>query len=167
MLVGPFAGRVVPEYFRISLARGVEQRSPLYDKRIIAFAATRPRAERRLGNDYKRLLRASMVGWLPPSVTQPRTGATGLIGDYFRGRARVELPQLVASYGDTLVVSELGLVLANEFRAEVSRLAKNGDHPLLAALVFTALTEFWLRTRATSKPRDFSISPTSVPSGTD
>jgi asparagine synthase (glutamine-hydrolysing) len=145
MLLGPFAGRVVPEYTRISALRGVEQRSPLYDLRVLKFAATRPRAERQSGGDYKRLLRASMVGWLPPSVTDPRNTATGLTSDYFRQRLALELPHLVEGYGDRLLVDEFGLVFASLYRAEVDRLARTGEHESTPALVFTALTESWLR----------------------
>jgi len=56
---------------------GVEIRSPLYDKRIIEFALTRPREERSLGPETKRLLRASMRGLLPDSILQPRAKRTG------------------------------------------------------------------------------------------
>lgn len=145
MLLGPFAGRVVPEYSRISLALGIEQRSPLYDMRIIRFAASRPRDERRTGGEYKRLLRASMVGWLPRSVTDSRNSATGITGDYFRQKMALELPHLVATYGDRLALEELGLVFASRYRAEVNGLARTGDHQNTPALVFTALTESWLR----------------------
>ena len=145
MLEGPFAGRVVPEYTRISLGRGIEQRSPLYDLRLINFAATRPRHERQRGGDYKRLLRASMVGWLPAGVTGPRNTPLGFTGDYFRTKVAEELPQVVDSFGDKLLVEEVGLVLAKLYRAEVSRLAGTRAHVSTPALVFTALTEAWLR----------------------
>ena len=145
LLRGPFAGRIVPEYSRISLARGLEQRSPLYDSRIIRFAATRPRAERRTGGDYKRLLRAAMVDWLPVSVTGPRNSPTGFAGSYFSRHARTELPQLIAAFGNTMRLDDLGLVLAKPFRDEIDRFARTGNRQHVAALVFTALTESWLR----------------------
>ena len=145
LLLGPFAGRIVPEYSRISLARGLEQRSPLYDSRLIRFAATRPRAERRTGGDYKRLLRASMTDWLPTSVTGPRTNPTGFAGSYLRRRAQVELAQLVGGFGNSLKVADLGLVLAKPYRDEIDRFATTGNRQHMAALVFTALTESWLR----------------------
>lgn len=145
LLLGPFAGRIVPEYSRISLARGLEQRSPLYDSRLIRFAATRPRAERRTGGDYKRLLRASMTDWLPTSVTGPRANPTGFAGSYLRRRAQVELPQLIAGFGDTLRVADLGLVFAKPYRDEIDRFARTGNREHMAALVFTALVESWLR----------------------
>jgi asparagine synthase (glutamine-hydrolysing) len=145
MIQGPFAGRIIPEYFRISLSRGVEQRSPLYDQRLVRFAATRPREERRTGWDYKRLLRRAMEGWLPESVTGPRTTATGFAGSYLTRALAVELPQVVKGFGDTLRTADLGLILASTFRTEVDRFAREGSHPMLPALAFTALTEHWLR----------------------
>jgi hypothetical protein len=148
MILGPFAGRVVPEYSRVSLGRGVEQRSPLYDQRIIAFAASRPRIERQKGGDYKLLLRASMERWLPATVTGPRRNPTGFAGGYFRRAARLELPQLIGGPGDMLRTDELGLVIAKTYRAELHRFAESGDHGQLPALVFTALVESWLRSMA-------------------
>jgi hypothetical protein len=145
LLLGPFAGRVVPEYSRVSLSQGLEQRSPLYDFRIIRFAATRPRVERRTGADYKRLLRASMKDWLPVSVTGPRSKPTGFTGSFFRRRARHELSHLVAGFGHTLRLAEAGLILATPFRTELERFSRTGSHQHLASLVFSALTEAWLR----------------------
>lgn len=145
MLLGPFAGRIVPEYSRISLQQGLEQRSPLYDGRIIRFAASRPRSERQSRGDHKRLLRGAMEGLLPQSVTGSRNAPTGFAGSYFRRGVRAELPQLVAGFGPVLRSADLGLVLAQEYRAEVDRFAREGSHGSVAALVFTALTEHWLR----------------------
>ncbi len=153
MVLGPFAGRVVPEYSRVSLSRGIEQRSPLYDSRIISFAATRPRAERQRGGDYKRLLRAAMEPWLPVSVTGPRLNPTGFSGGYFRRLAMAELPQLIGTQRDKLIADEAGLIVAKKYRAELHRFTESGEHGQLPALVFTALVESWLRSQSADSDR--------------
>ena len=87
-----------------------------------------------------------MIDWLPPSVTGPRNHPTGFTGSYFGRRARTELPQLIAAFGNTLRTAELGLVFAKSFRDEIIRFADTGNRRHLSALAFTALTESWLRT---------------------
>lgn len=146
MILGPFAGRVIPEYSRVALELGVEQRSPLYDLRLVRFAATRPRLERQKGNgDYKRLLRSSMEGWLPTSITGLRRIPSGLTGGYFISSSRREIPQLIAGYGLNLISDETGLIIASGYRESVSRFARTGESTHLAPLVFTAHVESWLR----------------------
>jgi asparagine synthase (glutamine-hydrolysing) len=145
LLLGAFPGRIIPEYCRLSLECGIEQRSPLYDLRIVQFAAGRPRSERRLGIETKRLLRAAMTDFLPLSVTGPRQSASGFTGDYLRRTARSELPRLHHQLPKPLVVAELGMVSAPAYAEAVATLARRPDAPHLAGAVFTALVECWLR----------------------
>ena len=74
---------------------GVEIRSPLYDRRVIEFALTRPREERSSGVETKKLLRASMRGLLPDSILATRTKRTGVTGGYFGRSMREHLPAMV------------------------------------------------------------------------
>lgn len=148
MILGAFAGRIVPEYFRLSLLHGIEQRSPLYDLRLLRFAATRPRRERQYGGDYKLLLRRAMEGLLPESVTGPRKGPTGFAGGYLERAFREAIPQLFdgESFGDR--ADQSGLILAKPYSVAVRELQRDASHPHLSALILTALVERWLAERA-------------------
>ncbi|CAA9301435.1 MAG: hypothetical protein AVDCRST_MAG40-384, partial [uncultured Gemmatimonadaceae bacterium] len=81
-LTHPFYARVASVVSELSLDEGVEQRAPLFDGRLVAFAATRPRVERRSGNETKRLLRAAVRGLLPDQVLASRPARTGTTSDY-------------------------------------------------------------------------------------
>jgi asparagine synthetase B (glutamine-hydrolysing) len=89
---------------------GVEIRSPLYDKRIIDFALTRPREERSQGTETKRLLRASMRGLLPDSILQPRAKRTGETGGYFTRSMRQQLPAIVDTLFESSMLAHAGVI---------------------------------------------------------
>jgi asparagine synthase (glutamine-hydrolysing) len=127
---------------------GVEIRSPLYDKRVIEFALTRPREERSAGAETKKLLRASMRGLLPDSILAPRTARTGVTGGYFARSMREHLPAIVDAEFKNSLLESAGVIDALEFRRAVSEYARGVQSNFSVALFFTLQSELWLRSHA-------------------
>jgi asparagine synthetase B (glutamine-hydrolysing) len=127
---------------------GVEIRSPLYDKRVIEFALTRPREERSAGAETKKLLRASMRGLLPDSILAPRTARTGVTGGYFARSMREHLPAIVEAEFKNSLLESAGVIDALEFRRAVSEYARGVQSNFSVALFFTLQSELWLRSHA-------------------
>ena len=91
-LTSPFFAAICAQVAQFGLEAGVESRSPLYDRRVIAFAASRPREERNSAGDSKRLLRRAVRGLLPEEVLASRTRKTGTTNKYFGGSMRRDFP---------------------------------------------------------------------------
>ena len=127
----------------------VEPRSPYYDRRVIALAAERPRAERRSGPETKRLLRAAMQGLLPDAVLAPRATRTGVTSGYFARGVRTELPAIVERELGSIALADLGVVDADALRRAATAVARHPGSPLAVPLWFTLETEWWVRSRAT------------------
>lgn len=147
MMVHPFYPRITQEFAELALEDGVEQRAPLLDGRLVAFAATRPREERHAGRETKTLLRAAVAGLLPERVLAPRESKTGLMSDYFRRGMRREFAPLIAPLLDDPVLAQLGVVNARELYNAAARAERGLDEQYLPALVFTLQVEMWLRAR--------------------
>jgi asparagine synthase (glutamine-hydrolysing) len=132
---------------------GVEIRSPLYDRRIIEFAVTRPIRERSSGPETKRLLRSAVQGLLPPAVLAPRATKTGLTSGYFARSMREGLPALCDEMLRSSVLVDAGIIDAGEFRrASIAYLRGECGDSVGANLYFTVQTELWLRARV--RPAD-------------
>jgi asparagine synthase (glutamine-hydrolysing) len=145
-LQNPAGPRLVCAYSAIGMEEGIDFRSPLYDARIIEFAARRPVAERTSGNETKRLLRRACARWLPAAFLAPRSTRTGLTGTY----ARRALRQTHAAYiGEVLaepVLAELGIVRAATLRERWTEFI-NGNARYETQLYLTFQTELWMRAR--------------------
>lgn len=124
---------------------GVEIRSPLYDRRVIDFALTRPRRERSAGTETKTLLRAAMKGLLPDNVLQTRTVRTGVTAGYFTRSMRERLPAMVDEMFGTSLLAELGVIDARAYRSAVSEYARGVESKFAVPLYLTLQTELWLR----------------------
>jgi asparagine synthase (glutamine-hydrolysing) len=124
---------------------GVEIRSPLYDKRVIELALTRPREERSSGAETKKLLRAAMRGMLPESILAPRTKRTGITEGYFARSMREQLPVMVDALFEHSLLEAAGVIDALTFRRAVSEYARGVQSNFSVSLYFTLQTEFWLR----------------------
>jgi asparagine synthase (glutamine-hydrolysing) len=124
---------------------GVEIRSPLYDRRVIEFALTRPRWERSSGRETKSLLRAAMRGLLPDNVLRARATRTGVTGGYFTRSMREHLPAIVDEFFDNSVLAQFGVIDALHFRRSVNEYARGVESNFAASLYFTLQTELWLR----------------------
>lgn len=147
MITHPFFPRTIRASREIALEAGVEQRAPLYDERVVRFAATRPRAERHQGRETKRLLRAAMTGLLPPAVLAPRPHKTGTMGDYFRRAIQSEFPLLASRVFKGSILAELGVVDSKRLWAAGGRVERGLPEPHLAELLFTLEVELWLQAR--------------------
>jgi asparagine synthase (glutamine-hydrolysing) len=143
-----------PRVFGVTSAfareEGVEIRSPLYDRRIIEFALTRPREERSAGNETKRLLRASMRGLLPDSILQTRAKRTGETGGYFTRSMRQQLPALVDTIFAHSLLAQAGVIDATVFRQSVAEYARGVQSNFAAGLYFTLQAELWFRSHIAS-----------------
>jgi asparagine synthase (glutamine-hydrolysing) len=124
---------------------GVEIRSPLYDKRVIELALTRPREERSSGAETKKLLRAAMRGLLPDSILAPRTKRTGVTEGYFARSMREQLPAMVDSAFEHSLLESAGVIDAMEFKRAVREYARGVQSNFSVGLYFTLQTELWLR----------------------
>ena len=125
---------------------GVEIRSPLYDKRVIELALTRPREERSSGAETKKLLRAAMRGLLPDSILAPRTKRTGVTEGYFARSMREQLPAMVDAAFAHSLLEAAGVIDAMEFRRAVDAYARGVQSNFSVSLYFTLQTELWLQT---------------------
>lgn len=127
------------------LREGVETRGPLIDRRVVEFALRRPREERSLGHETKRLLRRAVEGLLPPEVLAPRTHRTGLTTGYSRREMRAHLPALYGRVlAEPLALAELGVVKPESLRQAVAAYER-GDERERMSLYDTLNAELWLR----------------------
>ena len=147
-LTNPYIASMAEAVASRALATGVSLRFPLYDARVIALAAGRPRAERAVMGESKRLLRRAVQGALPAEVLAPRPYRTGTTTTYWRSAVRTCGAALFdAAFADPLL-AELGVVDPVRLRAEAARLVAGEDERHAAALLATLRAELWLRARS-------------------
>lgn len=149
-LQGSFGPRIIAQAAGIALGEGVEARSPLYDARVIALAATRPREERCSGGEKKRLLRRAMHGLLPESILAPRPRRTGLPGGWLQRWMLASLPALVHSLERQCLLADLGLVEPSGVRQDWDAFAANPQWEARrgGAVLHALAAESWLRSRS-------------------
>lgn len=169
-LTAPYFPRAYALVSDFSLEAGVELRSPLLDRRVVEFAAGRPREERNAGRETKRLLRAAMRGLLPEAVLAPRAEKTGTLGGYFAAAMRADFPALAADAFRDPRLAALGIVDPAALRAACAEYARTGDGSLGFALVQTLQVELWLRARERPgfpAPAKTAPAPATVLAGAD
>jgi asparagine synthase (glutamine-hydrolysing) len=149
-LTHPYFPRVFGLASSFALEEGVEIRSPLYDRRVIEFACTRPRWERSSGRETKRLLRAAVRGLLPAHVLAPRASRTGVTGGYFDRSMREHFPALLDEMLHESLLLRAGIIDAEGFRESCGEYLRGGGGQLGVNLFFTLQTELWLRARLPS-----------------
>ena len=130
-----------------ALEEGVISRSPLYDRRVIEFAATRPRWERATGRETKLLLRRAVRGVVPDGVLAPRAARTGVTSGYFDDSMRKHFPGLSNGLMQDSALRDVGIIDAEEFQRWSDYYVRNGGQQLGVTLLFTLQTELWLRSR--------------------
>ena len=144
----PYFPRVFGLASAMALEEGVELRSPLYDRRVIEFAVTRPRWERSSGPETKRLLRRAVKGLLPSSVLAPRPAKTGTTGAYFQRSMKEGFPALCEEMLRSSELAEAGMIDAEELRRSTAQFLKGAaDGQVGVNLFLTLQAEFWLRGR--------------------
>ncbi len=142
-----------------ALEADVEHRAPLYDRRIVEFAATRPWSDRSLGKETKRLLRAASAGLVPAEVLAPRAARTGTTDGYARTAMEAGFPALLEELRKRpLRLAELGIVDADDFDAACERLLSSPHTGLEHPIFLTAQTELWLRGEAASERQPIGVS---------
>jgi asparagine synthase (glutamine-hydrolysing) len=146
-LAAPYFPRAYGLVSGFALEMGIELRSPLLDRRVVEFAAARPRDERNAGRETKRLLRAAMRGLLPDEVLAPRDVKTGTLGGYFAAGMRAEFPALAAQAFRAPLLAELGIADPAALCAACAEYARTADGSLGFALAQTLHVELWLRAR--------------------
>jgi asparagine synthase (glutamine-hydrolysing) len=131
-----------------ALEHGVEIRSPLYDARIIDFAATRPISDHFGGTDGKRLLRHAMRDLLPAEIIAPRAERTGTPQDYAGGALRQALAPASSEQSQYSALQSLGLINIPAFEHARMKFLRYGSVSLRLPLLLTLHTEMWLRAHA-------------------
>jgi asparagine synthase (glutamine-hydrolysing) len=99
---------------RMSMAHGLEVRSPLLDHRLVEYAATLPPSEHLSRLRLKRVLKSAVADLLPPEITsRPKRGFGVPLDEWFRGELAAEAGHLaspsarIARHVDGAVVAEL------------------------------------------------------------
>jgi len=156
-LTQPLFPQVNAEVCRFALEADVELRSPLYDGRIVAFAATRPLQERSWGKETKRLLREASRGLVPDPVLAPRSERTGTPVGYAERALKKELPQLMEGVrAEPFRLAEMGVVRPDILERQCAQLLRTGNPNASVPLLLTLHTELWLRAQHTSPPHPTS-----------
>ena len=136
-----YSARVSSAVRGFALDGGLDLRSPLLDKRVVQFAATRPSHERSKGLETKRLLRESVKGLLPENVLAPRPRKTGLTLAFFDRGMRAGLRQALDSLGPSMRLSELGIVDSSEFVRAAESYLQCSESPTGLGIYLTLQTE--------------------------
>ena len=152
-LTSPTVTRARARLSALALEQGLEARFPLYDARIVALAATRPRDERRSGRETKTLLRAALRGLLPDSVLAPRPNRTGVTDDYIRTAMRGSYLGLLDDVlNGPVLLAELGIVEPDAWRRAAHACMHDAwSIDAAMALWFTLQTEVWLRGKTAAR----------------
>ena len=144
-----FVSRMVALNMAFGLEVGVQLRAPLFDQRLIAFAASRPLSDRGQAGDGKRVLRMAMKGLIPDSVLAARGRKTGTTGGYFarefEPRVRDEVQRMFGRGASRL--EKLGLVRPGTVLEAVDLYLEGGVKGLGPVLYTTLETERWLAVR--------------------
>lgn len=146
----PIFGRMAQFLGSFALDEGLEHRSPLFDERLVRFAASRPVAERRRGGETKRLLRDSMRGLLPDSVLESRPYRTGETIGYLARGLRAGMGPLLDECLQNPVLGDLGIIEPSIVRSAWNEFLRTDDRHTAVALYLTVETELWLRTHASA-----------------
>jgi asparagine synthase (glutamine-hydrolysing) len=143
-LTHPTGPRLVASYAGFALQEGVEVRSPLYDQRLLAFAAGRPLGERTYRAETKRLLRAACAEWLPAEFLAPRRRRTGGTGRYAGQALRQKHAPLVEAVFRRPLLAELGIVDRDVLHRRWTEFM-GGSARYELPLFLTFQTELWLQ----------------------
>ncbi len=128
----------------LALQRGVLVRSPLLDRRVLDFAASRPLAERAVSGDTKLVLKAAMRGLIPEGVLAPRKFKTGVPRGYIARRMESEFSRAFDEvFSSASVLAELGLIDLTALRRAQN--SARVDHLTRVHLFLTLQAELWVR----------------------
>ena len=151
LLTQPHVPQVLSWNHGFGLDEGVQVRTPLLDRRVVEFAATRPASERNSGRGSKMLLRRAMRDLLPDSAVLQRTIKRGVLTGYFQRQfdfLRAEVGRFFGAGAARLELAKLGVVDQVALNAAVSRYMSGHAHVLGGMLLQTMEAERWLQWRA-------------------
>ena len=142
----PYFPRAAAWAAGLALQAGVVVRSPLLDRRVLDFAASRPLSERVGASDSKLLLKEAVKGLVPPSVLAPRPFKTGIPRGYLsRQMDRTFLPMFREAFSVPSVLVSMGVVDRARLESAISQVALTPDHLTRVQLFLTLQAELWLR----------------------
>jgi asparagine synthase (glutamine-hydrolysing) len=146
-----FFARVNARMAGYALEQGVEVRSPLLDRRVVAFALSRPREDRNKAGDNKRLLRAAMRGLLPDHVLAMRRYKTGTLTSYFNKHMKTAGLEQLTALLPAPALAAAGIIEPALLIQAVARYREEGVAYAHAESLFCTLqAELWLRARSGS-----------------
>jgi len=142
-----FYHRIRAALSNFALQEGVELRSPLFDGRVLEFAARRPWSDRADGAETKRLLRRAVRELLPANVLAPRPHRTGTTNAYFLRQLRRDGAPLMERVLPSMRLAEIGMVDPAMFRFAWTHVLAHDDDELASRVFFTLQAELWMRGR--------------------
>ena len=142
--------RIIAAYTGTGLLDGIDLRSPLFDARVIRFAARRPLDESYSRLENKRLLRAAFAKYLPNSVMSPRSARTGLPTRSLLRTAIEHAVWAMEECGKGMILAELDVIDGSKFLERAAVLSSRSITDVEEAAAFVACTqaECWLRARS-------------------
>lgn len=141
--------RINGAYTGTGLLDGIELRSPLFDARVIRFAAGRPLEESYSHRENKRLLRGAFSGYLPNTVLAPRSARTGLPTRSLLRTAVEHAGWVKDECAKGMILADLGVIDGSKFLGRAAVLGSQAitDVEEAAAFVACAQAECWMRAR--------------------
>jgi asparagine synthase (glutamine-hydrolysing) len=131
---------LLPKMDRMTMAHGLEARSPLLDRDLVSRVAALPDDVKRKGGQSKRVLKRAVEPWLPHgALDRPKHGFGVPIGAWFR----TDLREMAES---TLLDNpRLGALLPRKNIAELLREHGSGKSDRGSQLWLLLTLELWLR----------------------
>ena len=131
---------LLPKMDRMTMAHGLEARSPLLDRDLLSRVAALPDAVKWKGGQSKRVLKRAVEAWLPPgALNRPKHGFGVPIGAWFR----TDLREMAES---TLLDNpRLGALLPRENVAALLHEHASGRSDRGSQLWLLLTLELWLR----------------------
>ena len=126
-ITAPMFPRIRTTLGAAQLRAGVVSRSPFLDGRLVRFAMSRPREERVVARETKRLLRRAMKGRLPDEFLAPRPHRTGITTQYMRDEMRGPARPLFDAAFERPVLAELGIIDGERLRADWREYVESGE----------------------------------------
>lgn len=126
-ITAPMFPRIRSTLGAAQLRAGVVSRSPFLDGRLVRFAMSRPRTERVVARETKRLLRRAMKGLLPDEFLAPRPNRTGITTQYMRDEMCGPARPLFDAAFERPLLAELGIIDAERLRADWREYVRSGE----------------------------------------
>lgn len=142
----PYFPRAAAWAASLALQAGVAVRSPLLDRRVLNFAASRPLSERVGGADTKLVLKEAVRGLIPDTVLAPRPFKTGVPRGYLaRQMERAFFPVFQDTFASPSLLREIGVVDPAALERAVAGQKIRPDHIERVQLFLVLQAELWLR----------------------